>query len=262
MKPTNPDLPPGIPNACNTSFDAIASIRKDIFIFKGKYFWWLRDNRTLVRFQPLEVYSYWKDLPQNIERIDAVYERQSDKKIVFFIGKMYWIFNSDRVEPGYPQPLTHIGLPPDLEKIDAAMIWGHNGKTYLFSGSLYWRFEEQDNRVELDYPRDISVWRGIPSHIDAAFQWSIDTHTYFFKDNKFWKFDNRRMKVSEDYPQSISQFWFESSLCEKTIDHKSSSKTSDIDSINSSAFHKLNFNINVILMNTLLFYNFYILNVL
>lgn len=202
---------------------------------------------------------------------------------------MYWIFNSDRVEPGYPQPLTHIGLPPDLEKIDAAMIWGHNGKTYLFSGSLYWRFEEQDNRVELDYPRDISVWRGIPSHIDAAFQWSIDSksfnsnspfvfisqqtyfylhlfsslaHTYFFKDNKFWKFDNRRMKVSEDYPQSISQFWFESSLCEKTIDQKSSSKTSDIDSINSSAFHKLNFNINVILMNTLLFYNFYILNVL
>jgi hypothetical protein len=36
LKPTNPDLSPDIPNACNTSFDAIASIRRDIFIFKGK----------------------------------------------------------------------------------------------------------------------------------------------------------------------------------------------------------------------------------
>jgi hypothetical protein len=87
-------------------------------------------------------------------------------------------------------------------------------------------------------------------------------HTYFFKDNKFWRFDNRRMKVSENYPQSISEFWFESFLCKKTIDQKNSSKTSAINSINSSAFHKFNFNINLILMNALLFYNFYILNVL
>jgi len=134
----------------------------------------LKNNGTLSRKPSAKVHEYWRDLPEQTEKIDAVYERQSDNKIVFFIGKKYWIFHDTTVERGYPRPLTHLGLPPDLERIDAAMIWGHNSKTYLFSGSRYWRFEEVDNRVELDYPRDMSVWRGIPHNIDAAFQWSID----------------------------------------------------------------------------------------
>ena len=128
--------------------------------------------------------------------MDAVYERQTDKKIVFFIGKQIWLFdNNNRLAHGYPQTLTFIGekpfilspninknilyvkgIPDFIERIDAVMVWGHNAKTYLFSGSHYWRLEEEENKVELDYPRDISVWKGIPSHIDAAFQWSIDSN--------------------------------------------------------------------------------------
>lgn len=33
------------------------------------------------------------------------------------------------------------------------------------------RFDEDIQRVELDYPRDMSIWRGIGYHIDAAFQY-------------------------------------------------------------------------------------------
>lgn len=80
------------------------------------------------------------------------------------------MFNGVIKDPGYPRPLTDLGLPPDLKKIDAAMVWGHNGKTYLFSGTQYWRYDEVEGRVELDYPRDMGLWRGVPTHIDAAFQ--------------------------------------------------------------------------------------------
>ena len=50
----------------------------------------------------------------------------------------------------------------------------------VFSGDKYWRFDDAVGRVELDYPRDISMWRGVPSDVDAAFQY-IDGKTYFFK---------------------------------------------------------------------------------
>lgn len=32
------------------------------------------------------------------------------------------------------------------------------------------RFDEEVKRVELDYPRDMSMWRGIGYNIDTAFQ--------------------------------------------------------------------------------------------
>lgn len=91
---------------------------------------------------------------------------------LFPTGKNYWLFAANQLEPGYPKPLTDLGLPEDVDHVDAAMVWGHNGKTYLFSGTQYWKFDEEEGRVELDYPRSITAWRGIPPTIDAAFQWT------------------------------------------------------------------------------------------
>lgn len=36
---------------------------------------------------------------------------------------------------------------------------------------IFFRFDEDIHHVELDYPRDMSIWRGIGYHIDAAFQY-------------------------------------------------------------------------------------------
>lgn len=33
------------------------------------------------------------------------------------------------------------------------------------------RFDEETGKVELDYPRDMSMWRGIGYNIDTVFQW-------------------------------------------------------------------------------------------
>ncbi|XP_054168178.1 collagenase 3-like [Oppia nitens] len=251
--PTIPKFSTEYPNACDMSIDAIATIRSDIFVFKDKFFWWLKPNRSMTSAKPIEIYRYWTDLPKDLKRVDAVYERLTDSKIVFFIGKQIWVFSQTRVDHGYPQPLTSIGLPSDLERVDVAMIWGHNGKTYLFSGSKYWRFDEQENRVELDYPRLISTaWKGIPGNIDSAFQWSKDSQTYFFKGHQFWKFDNRKMHTSDSYPQNIGPFWFQSLLCRNM-------KTTSPQVIGNLSSHlSANLNITLFLLNCILFYNFYI----
>ncbi|RWS17665.1 Matrix metalloproteinase-16-like protein [Dinothrombium tinctorium] len=115
-----PEPPSHIPETCNTNFDAVSSIRSEIFVFKGKY----------------------------------------------------WVFNGHEPENGYPRPLMNLGFSRDVKKIDAAMIWGHNGKTYFFSGNQYWRFDEKTQKVELDYPRDMAIWKGVPYDIDAAFTWT------------------------------------------------------------------------------------------
>ena len=39
----------------------------------------------------------------------------------------------------------------------------------VFSGDKYWRFDDAVGRVELDYPRDISMWRGVPSGPSMSF---------------------------------------------------------------------------------------------
>lgn len=80
------------------------------------------------------------------------------------------MFHSQHLLPGYPKPLTHLGLPSSIDKIDAALVWGHNNRTYFYSGTEYWRFDEDEMQVELDYPRDMSMWKGIGYDIDSAFQ--------------------------------------------------------------------------------------------
>ncbi|KAL4091884.1 hypothetical protein QTP88_026496 [Uroleucon formosanum] len=194
------------PDFCNTSFDAVSIIRKDTFFFKGKYTWRLGPKKLYAGY-PALISRLWYNLPEDMNQVDAVYERQ-DGKIVFFIGRQYYLFDGNNPLRGYPKPLTTLGLPEELDRVDAAFVWGHNSKTYIFSGTMYWRCDDETGRMELDYPRDIlSVWRGAEYNIDAAFQWH-DGATYFFKNRDFWKFNDLRMRVEQKEPRSIGEFWF------------------------------------------------------
>ena len=128
-------------NRCTAKkFDAVAIIRGEMWIFTGKYFWRISENSqgSSIPEQPVELNSFWYGLPQEVLNneylaIDAVFER-SDHKIVFFIGKYYYILAGNTHLDEGPIPLTHLGLPDSLEKVDAAMRWGWNDKIYFFSG--------------------------------------------------------------------------------------------------------------------------------
>ncbi|XP_061590333.1 matrix metalloproteinase-17-like isoform X2 [Cololabis saira] len=101
-----------VPDRCTSHFDAVAQIRGEAFFFKGKYFWRLTREKHLVSLRPAQIHRFWRGLPTNLDSFDAVYERPSDHKIVFFKGsyyffkgKEYWrVPGSDmEVEAGYPR---------------------------------------------------------------------------------------------------------------------------------------------------------------
>ena len=125
--------------------------------------------------------------------------------------------------------------------------------TSLFPGDKYWRYDDEVGRVELDYPRDISMWRGVPSDIDAAFQYT-DGKTYFFKGKEFWQFDDNAMEVVSN-PKKIGTHWMQ---CAKEIrnpfetnSHDQMNTASEDKSIHGSALRFLS-------LFLLLFYSFMI----
>lgn len=42
------------------------------------------------------------------------------------------------------------------------------------------RFDEDIGRVELDYPRDMAMWKGVGYNIDSVFQWKDRKHILFY----------------------------------------------------------------------------------
>ncbi|XP_017468393.1 PREDICTED: matrix metalloproteinase-2 isoform X2 [Rhagoletis zephyria] len=207
------------PDTCQTSYDAISIIRREIFIFRGQFLWRIGD-RGLYEGFPTETRRLWTQLPENYTKIDAVYENQ-DRKIVFFIGRYYYVFDSVTLVRGYPQPLTSLGLPPSLTHIDAAFVWGHNNRTYFTSGTLYWRLDDETGRVELDYPRDMSIWRGVGYNIDAAFQYS-NRKTYFFKGYGYWEFNDDVMEVAHPRPKLSARKWMN---CQRRVNEVDEEQT-------------------------------------
>ncbi|XP_046391248.1 matrix metalloproteinase-2-like [Ischnura elegans] len=195
-----------IPDRCNTNYDAISMIRGELYIFKDRYFWRINDHAD-PKIQLIQTKSFFHNLPENFSHIDAVYER-SDQKIVFFIGDKYYLYNGPNIMPDFPKPLTDMGLPSSLDKIDGAMVWGHNSKTYLFRCKMYWKLNETTKKVELDYPRDMKMWRGVDYNIDSVFKYT-DGITYFFKGIGYWAFDNRKMRVRHRAQKLSAQKWME-----------------------------------------------------
>lgn len=203
-KPIKPPKTTDKPDTCDTDYDAVSVIRREIYIFKGMYFWRLDSAGNLRPNYPAEISRFWTMLPRNITHIDAVYERPHDANIVFFIGDKFYVCqgNHKLLKVGR---LKNLGLPEDLKKIDAAFVWGYNGRTYLFADTMYWRFDETVQHVELDYPRAMDMWRGVPYGIDSAFK--FNGTTYFFQGKVFWEFDDFRMKVKPKSPALSAPFW-------------------------------------------------------
>ncbi|KAM5189865.1 matrix metalloproteinase-17 [Callospermophilus lateralis] len=193
-----------VPHRCSAHFDAVAQIRGEAFFFKGKYFWRLNRDRHLVSLQPAQMHRFWRGLPLHLDSVDAVYERTSDHKIVFFKGDRYWVFKDNNVEEGYPRPISDFSLPPG--GVDAAFSWPHNDRTYFFKDQLYWRYDDHTRRMDPGYPAQGPLWRGVPSTLDDAMRWS-DGASYFFRGQEYWKVQEGELEAAPGYPQSTARDW-------------------------------------------------------
>ena len=104
---------------------------------------------------------------------------------------------------------------------------------------MYWRFDEEIQHIELDYPRDIAMWRGVPYSVDAVFQ-ARDKKTYFFKDKYFWEFNDKKMEVTDSSPMYVGEHWLH---CPKEMHDpfKKAGTTSDSQSQSSQIYYKMIF---------------------
>ncbi|XP_059213238.1 stromelysin-3-like [Centropristis striata] len=200
MTETN-EIDMGMPDACRTNFNAVSMIRGELFFFRSRYVWRIRDGQLQAGY-PALASRHWRGIP---DQIDAAYEDKSGN-IWFFQGDSYWVFDAERKITG-PDPVQQLGLP--ITDIQAALKWedNHIEKVYLFKSTAYWPFNPQENRVDDVHPRSMHKWGGVPSHIDAAFR---DRYGYanFLSGLHYWKFDPLALRTMEGYPRSIGMDFF------------------------------------------------------
>lgn len=69
------------PDVCRTTFDAVSMIRGELFFFKSRYVWRIRDGQLQAGY-PALASRHWEGIP---DLIDAAYEDKSGN-IWFFKG--------------------------------------------------------------------------------------------------------------------------------------------------------------------------------
>ncbi|XP_067916293.1 matrix metalloproteinase-17-like [Heterodontus francisci] len=200
------------PDRCRTSFDAAAQIRGETFLFKGRFFWRLTHSGHLASLRPARISRFWWGLPGNLNRVDALYERTADHRIVFFTGHQYWLFKDNRLQEGYPRSVTDFGLP--AAGIDAAFTWAPSGKTYFFRDGLLWRYDEGERRVDPGYPSASWPWTELPRKIDSALAGN-DGAVYFLSGQDCWRYEGGDWVLSAGYPRALGPLWMD---CKGTME--------------------------------------------
>lgn len=143
VKPTHPTLstprppPSKKPDTCNTGYDAIMTIHSDVFIFKGRYMWRIKNNVVMAGY-PSEIQNMWSGFPETtFTHINAGFENYKQNEIWFFVGAKIYVFAGSHLVT--VRTLTDIGLDVSVKKIDAIFTWGPKNVTYIFGGDNYWR---------------------------------------------------------------------------------------------------------------------------
>ncbi|XP_070621519.1 matrix metalloproteinase-17-like isoform X2 [Erythrolamprus reginae] len=196
----------GFPDRCTSSIDAVAQIRGETFFFKDRYFWRLSQSRHLTSPQPAVIPRFWRGLPSALRKVDAVYERPADHRILFFSGPLYWVFKDNGVEEGYPRLITDFGLPQG--GISGAFSWPSDQKTYFFKGDLHWCYDETTRHIEEASPLLQESWEQFSSSVDSVLAESDGT-LYVFKGQQYWKFDQETLQLQAGYPRSIATDWLD-----------------------------------------------------
>lgn len=208
--PTTPPTPPtpeaSIPDVCEGNYDAMAELRQELFIFKGKYLWRFMDRGHLVSGYPSHIRTLFPSLPAYVEKVNAVYERPFDGNIVFFVGKYFFVHDGNKLIEGSPRPLTALGLPSLVTEVNAAFYWPRARKTYFFTRHGYFRYNETSREMDPGYPKTMDKWNGIPESLDTVFTWH-DGRSYFVKGTEYWRYDNEKIRPADGYPRAAPAFW-------------------------------------------------------
>jgi len=182
---------------CNTSYDAIAMIDNELIAFSRKYMF--GPNLDLTEFR-----VRWKDLPSNLNHVDAVFQT-SNGRVMFFINQDVYVFNGNKLEKSYK--LRDFGFYTSILKIDAIFRKSDNHNTYIFSGDRYYKFDEHKLMIR-GFVQGYEIAKVFTDvyDIDTGFTYK-DGKTYFFKNQNYYKFDNKLMSLDRMNPENSGNFF-------------------------------------------------------
>ncbi|KAJ1166785.1 hypothetical protein NDU88_007181 [Pleurodeles waltl] len=195
-----------VPDRCTIGVDAATQIRGETFFFKGHFFWRLTHARHLTSLRPARIHGFWHGLPSGLEKLDAVYERHLDHRILFFSGSQYWVFKDNGAEDGYPRPVSDFGLPET--GVDGAFSHTHDWKTYFFKDGQHWRYDEVTRQMDPGYPMADTTWTQLPSPVDDVIN-GLEGEVYVFKGAEYWKLNKNTLHAETGYPRSIAEDWMD-----------------------------------------------------
>ncbi|HWS88934.1 MAG TPA: hemopexin repeat-containing protein [Pyrinomonadaceae bacterium] len=161
---------------------------------------------------PKPISGNWPGFPATFASGVNAYAIWTNGKAYFFKGTQYIRYDvaADKVDSGYPKPISGNWPGVFTSNIDAAIVWP-NGKAYFFKGSQYQRYDLAADKVDTGYPKPISGnWPGFPaafaSGINAVVMWP-NGKAYFFKGSEYIRYDVATDKVDSGYPKPISGNW-------------------------------------------------------
>ncbi|XP_065062221.1 matrix metalloproteinase-17-like isoform X2 [Rhopilema esculentum] len=168
-----------------------------------------------------------------LNRIDALYKRQWDHKIVAFSGNKYYVFEDTKLVDG-PHLISHgfEGLPVDFADVQAALVWQENDQLYIFKDAQHWRFsriQKQDKyKLDIYYPKKSHFCTGVPKDFDSILAWRYGI-VYFFKGDRYYKckFRNIELKVMDGFPKTI---WKDFSRCPSQLPLTGAARTRTVKS--------------------------------
>jgi uncharacterized protein YjbJ (UPF0337 family) len=144
-------------------------------------------------------------------------DRQFEGKAYFFRGDQYARYDwaQDKVDDGYPQPLSAWHLPGGFASGIDATLDGKGqfeGKAYFFRGDQYVRYDWAQDKVDDGYPQPLSAWHlpgGFASGIDTALngERQFEGKAYFFRGDQYVRYDWAQDKVDDGYPKPIAGNW-------------------------------------------------------
>ncbi|XP_078258915.1 macrophage metalloelastase-like [Rhinoraja longicauda] len=166
--PTPPQPKPTKPSdRCDSqmSFDAVTSVRGELWFFKEGTVWRKQPSRPDVTSNQI------KNIFPNIQSVDAAVEIKDRNFVVLFKGSQYWLIRGNRLLSRYPRSIHRIGFPRSVTHLDAALYIKERNKALFFIGDKYWSYNLRRGRMGRGYPRRINdAFPGIGNKVDSAFQ--------------------------------------------------------------------------------------------
>lgn len=176
-------FPSGFLSGLDAALNGQGNYRGKAYIFKDaqylRYDW---ASGTVDEGYPASL-DAWGLPPEFQGGIDAAINGtgQYSGKAYFFKNGSYVRYDwaSDRLDEGYPQPISAWNLPDEFcRSLDAAVnapgrdaagdgAGKYDGKAWFFSGGRYARYDWAANAMDPGYPADVSAW-GLPQPAAAG----------------------------------------------------------------------------------------------